>query len=271
MSRRKKKNNTSLILGFFVIGIVAIVLLIVEINSFVKKSQEMKKPAENTQTVAEQPEESQPELKFDSFLYEKVYKNKEEIESLSDKEIKDISINSFNHLKLDYLEMVDSANSASNAIENTKDFIKSKAYNHFVDDCKLIKEEELFYGVNIKYRAVSEKHENRFSTNYLVPKTDYYNSKKNILNMDDMNRTKKMLDIMEYMNAKSNGGKALIQSFYTKEDDGFHHYVIYYVSSIYSEKINGQIYSLVKETKLIDSASGFIGEPTVEVIKDNIQ
>lgn len=269
MSKKKKNNNTKLILMFLFICIIAVILLIVEIRSFVDKSNKMKNSQEPVLTVAEEPKEEEPELKFDSFIQNKVFKNGAEIEKLTNKEIKDISINSYNFLKLDYLEMLDSANSASNAVENTKDFIKGRAYNHFVDECKLIKEEDLFYGVNIKYKAVSENHDNYFSSNYLIPKTDFYNSNKNTLNMDDSTRAKKMLDIMEYMKAKSNGGKALIQSFFNREDDGYH-YVVYYVSSIYSESLNEQVYSLVKETKIVDSASGLIGEPIIEVIKDDI-
>ena len=269
MSRKKqKKKNIKYFLIFIFVCIIGIALLIFEINSFIKKSRSIKEQqTEAAETTNDEIKETE-EIKFDSFLAEKVFKNEKEIESLSDKEIKNLAINGYSLVQLDYLEVLDSATSKTYVTEIVKNYIKSKSYNHFIDSCSIIEEKEMYYGVNVKWRYVDEQKEDHFSRNYIVPKAEYYNTKKNILNLDDLTKTKRILDIIEFVDG-NNGAKILLQSFLNKEDDGLQ-YVTYYISSIYSESNNSQVYSLVKETKNIDKASGLIGETVTETIKDNI-
>ena len=267
-NKKQKKNNIKFFLIFLLICVIGISLLIYEINSFIKKSKQIQEQQQEVTESTNEENNKKEEIKFDSFLAEKVFKNAKEIESLSNKEIKDLAVNGYSLVKLDYLEVLDSATSKTYVTEIVKNYIKSKSYNHFIDSCSIIEEEDMYYGVNVKWRYVEENKEDHFSRNYLVPKAEYYNTKKKTLNLDDLDKTKKILDIIEYVEG-NNGTKVLLQSFLNKENDGLH-YVTYYISSIYSESNNSQVYSLVKETKLIDNASGLIGETTTEIIKDNI-
>ena len=68
-----------------ILCILPLLVGIFEINSFIKKSRSIKEQqTEAAETTNDEIKETE-EIKFDSFLAEKVFKNEKEIESLSDK------------------------------------------------------------------------------------------------------------------------------------------------------------------------------------------
>lgn len=267
MSRKSKNKNMKFSVIFFTICVIAIAFLAFEIYSFINNSNKIK---EARQEVSEEssnvPEETKEEFKIDSFIKNKKYASGADIEKLSNAELLDLIHKSEPSYNLNYLKVLESANSEDTAKEVVKSNIKAENKGNFVDTSKVVVDDPIFYGVATKWRTVNEKGENIFTSNYLVPKKDYYNSTQNTLNMDDYVIAKRMLDVMTCVRKS---GVQLIQSFFTREDDGCH-YVVYYISALYSESRNGNVYSLVKETTIINSASGLIGETTTEVLKEDI-
>lgn len=268
MSRKKKNSNAKVFVVFIIICIVGLSLLALEIVNFVKKNKEMQESLKAEETVVE--EEPKQEINFESFIKDKVFNKAEDIENLSKAEIHEIITTYEPRTKLDYLKFLTSATTEDGAKEVVENAIKSSNGNIFNIKCKVVDDDELFFGI---YAVGKEVRENRpreedivQASYYVVPKKDYFDTKRNALNMDDYDKVKKLLDIKTYIEKKSN---VLIQSFFTREDDGCH-YDVYYITSLYSEELNDSVYELVKETTLINSATGVIESTNKEVIKDGL-
>ncbi len=268
MGRKKKNSNLRIIIVFAFVVIVAFSLLVAEIVNFINRQKEINVARqENLKTDTVAVEEVKVPEKFDSFIKNLKYDTEKDVENLTQTQLIEIIDDSEeNETKLDYLKFLDCANTEDGAKDVVKNKVSIESQSNIVDKLVVKEDDEIFYGVNCKWRSVTPKGDNYFDSNYIVPKREYFNTKANTLNMDDYDKAKRMLDIMTLLDKSQYN---LIQSFFIREDDGCH-YDVYYITSLYSEADNANKYSLVKETTIVDSASGLIGEPSEVVLKEFI-
>lgn len=261
MRRNRKKQNqrNKMMLIVALLVVLAFVLLIVQIIQLVKSVSNKKNENVSSNNVVidenyEEPEKK--ELKFDTFV-DKVY-NEREIENLSTQEINNL-------LKLDRIRcdsvaeckrISGSAVDANEAKKIAGDTFASQ--NQFILGTTIIEDTETFYVVNVKWRYVSENANSVYEQKVLVFKKFYYDIESQILNLDEIDKIKLVLDLDNYVRNQNNSDKKLVQSFVHKEGKKCE-YVLYYIDANYSiEDSRRDIISFVKEVVTINPETGKI-------------
>lgn len=267
-SRKKqsRRNKTVFIVALLVL--LTFVMLIVQIVQLVKSASSIKNTENSSEIKQEEnhEEEKTEELNFDTFV-DKVYTERE-IENLSGEEL-----NSLLKLQRKSIEKIDCKRVVGSAqdINQTKK-LASDAFsgqNQFVIRTDIVEEYEAFYIVNVKWRFISENVNNLYEQKVMVLKKFYFDIEKQILNLDDKDKIKLVLDLDNYVRNQNNSNKKLIQSFMYKEGKRCE-YILYYIDANYDTSGQRDRMNLVKEVVIINPETGAIEQKIDEVVKENM-
>lgn len=265
---RKKHNKKNRIMFIIVLLlIITFVLLITQIIKLVKNTSNIKNNDNFSSVLGEEKqEEAQKEqLRFDSFV-DNIY---------TEKEIENLNVEELNRLlkvkvdKLDGLDckrVVGSAENVNGAKKIASDAFASQ--NQFIIAVNIIEENETFYVVNVKWRYVSENVNAVYEQNVIVFKKFYYDKDARILNLDEKDKIKFVLDLDNYVINYNNSNKKLIQSFIHKEGKRCE-YILYYLDAKYNSNDNDTM-NFVKEQIIINPETGVIEQDIKNNIKQNI-
>lgn len=265
---KKSKRNVIIVVIFFVFCTVG--LLVLEIQQIIKKGQNIKKASYNVEQVASNKEEKKEndEIKFDTFV-DKTY-TQSELKSLTDSQINELlkkQIEVTNEKDLEIEKIVGSASSRKEAINITTAAFSQT--NQKVDKVTISKETEKYYVVNVDWSYINQNVSKKYNQKCIVFKDFYYNLDTNILNLDDVQIARQMLDIENYVESYSNNGKRIIQSFIEKEGNRCE-YILYYLDVLYGRDDIKDSINLVKEVLSINPATGAIEGSSKDIIKKDI-
>lgn len=267
-SGKKKNNKNKLLVIVAILVLITFIMLITQIMQLVKNATKIDN-RNNSLVLTEEKdnkENEKEELKFDTFVDDVYTEN--EIESLSTQELNKLL--KFNGDKLNGLDCKRIAGSAENvngAKKIASDIFSSQ--NQFIIGSELIEESETFYIINVKWRFVSENVNSVYEQKVMVLKKFYFDTEKQILNLDETDKIKLVLDLDNYIRNQNNSYKKLIQSFMYKEGKRCE-YILYYINANYSTDGQRDMMNLVKEVVVINPETGEIEQNIDEVVKENI-
>lgn len=276
---RKNKNNSvykKAIMLFILIFAIAIILVSLELNVVLKKKKELSASNSvvntkvNTNIVeyegTEEVEQINEGLSFDTFV-DRFY-SENDILNLSSSEmlkIRQAQIEKKATSSLSVQKVLGSAASENEALR-----IATNEYNNTTDQLVRVSsialEADTYYIIKVEWDYVGSSNSKRYNQQVLVFKEFYYDMDKNILNMDDLNKVKDILDLKYYIETYSNVGKRLIQSYITKNGEITEYNLYYFEVEYGQEDVSDKIYLTVQKVQ-IDSASGKVIETTSERIK----
>lgn len=268
--RRKRKKVSRFFLPVIVFGliiVIAVIFLIVELNSFKEKNK--KSNIVNVVDVKNETQENKEDkiLKFDTFV-KKQY-SKEEIENFSSKEINEILDNQINYGDIELIDFRKILGSSRNFDSLKSDVSEFYDDDQFVNSVDIILENDIYYIIEVNLDYISPQITRNYVEKVLVFKEYYYNSNTEKFNMDDINIVKEILDIKYYVQNYKNNGKRLIQSF-IEEIDEKTEYTMYYFDIEYQSEKNSNVITLVKEKTVIDSATGQVELIEKSNLKENV-
>lgn len=268
-NRKRKNTKANSLLYFALVLIIVVVALFFEIRNIANVGKQMKESInERGEQILDDPnpvsEEKGKIIEFSSFV-DKEY-TKEEIEGMNSSEASRIyELDSENKMDID--KVLGSAGDEENAC-----VVVSNAYNidnQFISSTKVVDETELYYVVEVTYDYINQNVSKRYTQRALVFKSFYYNSEDNIFNVDDVKNVKIILDLKNYATNYSNAGKLLVQSFMEKDGQRCE-YILYYLDVNYAEENKNPSANLVKETTIINAATGEVQDKNVQTIKSNL-
>lgn len=258
MRKSKKKRNqiNKMVIIVALLVLITFVLLIVQVVQLVKSTSSIKNKDDSSSVVSEekQKEPEKEKLKFDSFV-DRIY---------TESELEDLSVNDISKLlKLDGIKfeqinckrIAGSAKDVNEAKKIAGDVFVSQ--NQFVLGTSIIEEDETFYIVNVRWRYISENVNSVYEQKVLVFKRFYFDIENQIINLDEIDKIKLVLDLNNYVRNQNNSNKKLIQSFIYKEGKRCE-YVLYYIDANYSIDGQGDRIDLVKEIVTINPETGKI-------------
>lgn len=260
-----KKNKTfkKVNLIFILIFAIAIILVLIELNVVIKKKNEL--PAKKSVNTKELINNSKDEKKiekinegssFETFV-DNVY-TEEEIRDFSSEEmrrVRQIQIDKKNTSDLKIKKVCGSASSENEATRKVTNLFEKSEQS--VRSSKVVLETESYYIINVESEFISENNTIRNSEQVVVFKDFYYDVDKKVLNMDDINKVKDILDLKYYVETYSNTGKNIIQSFITKNGETSE-YTIYYFDVEYGTEGDSNKIYLTSDTLYINSETGLI-------------
>lgn len=265
--KSRKVNNVyrKATLIFILIFAVAIFLVILELKAVIKKKNELPTKAsivsKNTNSIDKDEKENTKKINeginFDTFV-DGVYTEDEILNFSAEKmrEIRQYQIEKNNTSNLSIQKIVGSASS-----ENIATRIATQSYSNITDQIvrssKVVLETDYYYIVKVEWDYITENTSKRHNQQVLVFKEFYYDINNKILNMDDINKVKDVLDLKYYVETYSNTGKNIIQSFIYKNGEKTE-YVIYYFEVEYGNEGSFNRIYLTSDTLKIDSATGLI-------------
>lgn len=277
---RKKKNNGALRkanLIFILIFAIAIILVLIELNIAIKKKNELPtKTSINTKNIINDTddekkniEEVNEGLSFETFV-DKVY-TEEEIRDFSSeemREVRQIQIDKKNTSDLAIQKIAGSTSSKNAATRIVTNLYNTK--DQVVRSSEVILETKNYYIVMVEWDYISVNTSKRQKQQVLVFKDFYYDMNKNILNMDDIDNVKDILDLKYYIETYSNTGKNIIQSFIRKDGEKSE-YVIYYFDVEYGEEGMSNIIYLTSDILQINSETGSIENIQTSQISNGVR
>lgn len=275
--RKVNKVYQNISLAFILIFAIAIFLVVLELNAVIKKKNEispkapivlksdnsMNKITDNVQKIGEG-------KSFDTFV-DKVYTENEILNFSVDKirEIRQYQIDKRNTSNLSIQKIVGSASS-----EDIATRIATQSYSSISDQIvrssKVVLETDYYYVVKVEWDYINQKTSKRHNQQVLVFKEFYYNIKNRTLNMDDINKTKDVLDLKYYVETYSNTGKNIIQSFIAKNGEKTEYVIYYFEVELGEEGYSNRIY-LTADRIQIDSATGLIEDIKTERLGNGIR
>ena len=255
-NRKKQNQRNKMMIIIALLVILTFTLLITQIIKLVKSTSNIKNGEVISNVVSDekQRELDKEELKFDTFV-DKVYAEKE-IEGLSITELERLlKLDGVKIKNIDCKRIAGSAKDVNEAKKIAGDVYATQ--NQFVLGANIIEDDDIFYVVNVRWRYVSENVNNIYEQKVLVFKKFYFDIENQILNLDEADKIKLVLDLDNYVRNKNNSEKKLVQSFMHKEGK-ICKYVLYYIDANYS--IDGQRdrIDLVKEIITINPETGKI-------------
>lgn len=279
-NKKKRKVNKiyqNVSLAFILIFAIAIFLVVLELNSVIKKKNAIPPKApivlKSSNTINEENNNVQKigeGKSFDTFV-DKVYTENEILNFSADKmrEIRKYQIDKKNTSDLSIQKIVGSAST-----ENVATRIATQSYrsvsDQIVRSSKVVLETDYYYVVKVEWDYINERTSKRHNQQVLVFKEFYYNINSKILNMDDINKVKDILDLEYYVETYSNTGKNIIQSFINKNGEKTE-YVIYYFEVEPGEEGSSSRMYLVSDRIQIDSATGLIENVNTERLSNEIR
>lgn len=279
-NKKKRKVNKiyqNVSLAFILIFAIAIFLVVLELNSVIKKKNAIPPKApivlKSSNTINEENNNVQKigeGESFDTFV-DKVYTENEILKFSADKmrEIRKYQIDKKNTSDLSIQKIVGSAST-----ENVATRIATQSYSSVSDQIvrssKVVLETDYYYVVKVEWDYINERTSKRHNQQVLVFKEFYYNINSKILNMDDINKVKDILDLEYYVETYSNTGKNIIQSFINKNGEKTE-YVIYYFEVEPGEEGSSSRMYLVSDRIQIDSATGLIENVNTERLSNEIR
>lgn len=279
--KKQKKNGNKIFkkvnLIFILIFAIAIILVLIELNLVIKKKNELpvktsintKELINNTNSQKEKIDKINEELSFETFV-DKVY-TEDEIINFSSQEMRRVRQVQIDKKHTSNLSIKKICGSASSENEATR--LVTNLYiqlGQAVKSSKVILETEYYYIVSIESDYINEKVTRKSIDQVLVFKDFYYDVNNKILNMDDINKVKDLLDLKYYIETYSNTGKNIIQSFITKNGE-ISEYVIYYFNVEYGEEGESNKIYLASDTLYINSETGLIENIQTEKISNSIK
>lgn len=134
-----------------------------------------------------------------------------------------------------------------------------------VRSSKVVLETDTYYIVKVEWDYISENTSRSDSQQVLVFKEFYYDMDDKILNTDDINKVKDILDLQYYVETYSNTGKNIIQSFISKDGEVYE-YVMYYFDVEYGNEGTSKRIYLTADILQINAATGLIeNEETIRI------
>lgn len=269
-NRKRKNTKANSLLYFALVLVIVVIALIFEIRNIVNVGKQVKESVnERGEQIFDDPTPSESVetgkvFEFSSFA-DKEY-TKDEIEGMSASMASEIyNLDKDKDLNID--KVLGSASDVENAY-----VVASNAYNlenQFINSTKLADETELYYVVEVSYDYINQNVSKRYTQRALVFKSFYYNSEDNIFNVDDVKNVKIILDLKNYATNYSNAGKTLVQSFMEKDGQRCE-YILYYLDVNYSGENQKTSANLVKETTVINAATGEVQDKVSQTIKSNL-
>lgn len=267
-SNRKQNKRNKMVIIVALLVLLTFVLLIAQIVQLVKSASSIKNKNDSSNVVSEekQEEKGKEELKFDTFVDE-IY-TEEELESLSVEDINRLlKLESAKFEQVDCKRVVGSANNINDAKKIAGDAFLGQ--NQFLIKTDLVAEDETFYIINVSWRYVSENVNSVYNQKVMVFKKFYFDIENQILNLDEIDKIKLVLDLNNYVRNQNNSNKKLIQSFMHKEGKRCE-YILYYIDANYGTNGQRDSVNLVKETVVINPETGAIEQDVEKVVRENV-
>lgn len=209
-------------------------------------------------------------ISFDTFV-DKVYTKNEILNFSAEKirEVRQYQIDKKNTSNLSIQKVAESASSENDAMR-----IASQLYTNSIDQVvrssKIVLETDYYYIVKVEWDYITENTSKRNNQQILIFKKFYYDINSKIVNTDDINIVKDVLDLKYYIETYSNTGKNLIQSFIEKNGETTK-YIIYYFDIEYGEVGESNIIYLAADTLNINSATGRIEDIKTEILTNGVR
>jgi len=275
--KRKSKVYKKAILLFILIFVIAVILIMLELKFVLKKEKNVNNNVSVSKSDLNIIENVDDErvtninegMSFETFV-DKEYTQNEITSWTADemKEIRKVQIDKKNSTNLSIKKIVGSASSPEEAMRLGNNYYSS--YDQFVNSAEIALETDTYYIVKVNWDYISENVTRRYNNQVLVFKDFYYNEDTNVLNMDNIDKTKDVLDLNYYVECYFNVGKSLIQSFIEKNGERCE-YILYYFDVEYGQdNVSDKIY-LSKQVVQINSATGVIEDIRYERISSGVE
>lgn len=273
MKRNGKKKIKNQKLKIFVVvvflAVITCIMLLVQVFELIGKRSNIKNENDVSQKrITNENNEEKKDLIINNFV-DREY-TISELENLTSDEVNELLNIQKRLIKQDDIDIKRIAGSADDF--NSAKKLVSDAFtneNNFINKVSLIKEYEMYYVINVKWKYIDEDITNNYEQNVLVFKNFYYNKEKNILNIDDEEKIKQVLDIDYYIRNYNSSSKCLIQSFVNKQGRTCE-YILYYLNVSYDRNNQKDKLDLVKEIVTMDPETGMIISQKEEAVKRNI-
>jgi len=276
-AKRRNRAYKNAILLFILIFVIAVILIMIELKFVMKRKKSVSNNANvytNNSNITEATENESVTninegMKFETFV-DKSYTQAEITSWTADKmkEIRKAQIDKKNSTNLSIKKVIGSASSPEEAMRLGNNYYSS--YDQFVNSADIVLETDTYYIVKVSWDYISEKVTRRYNNQVLVFKDFYYNQDTSVLNMDNIDKTKDVLDLNYYVECYFNVGKSLIQSFIEKDGEKCE-YILYYFDVEYGQdNVSDKIY-LAKQVVQINSATGVIEDVRSERISSGVE